>query len=155
MCTIKMIPDIDHVHYVHLGKNVVTAVLAFVLCLFRVNRGGFDVLIDMEFYTRASSVATFASWAPVRVDYHSRGVYRGAIHNFRVPFNVYWHVTRNFFGLLAPFGVEVPATAPPPKLKIPADAAAQAAEVLASFGGKGARYLIINVNSGELAFERR
>ena len=152
---IKMIPDVDHVHFVHLGINVVTAVLAFVACLFRINRGGFDVLIDMEFYTRASSVVTFASWAPARVGYHSRGVYRGAIHNFRVPFNVYWHVTRNFIGLLAPFGVEVPATAAAPRLKIPAAAAAQSAEVLAPFGGKGVRYLIVNVNSGELAFERR
>ena len=152
---IPMLPAIDRVHFVELGGNTATAVLAYMMTLFRVNRGRFDVLIDMEFYTRASSVVTFASWAPVRIGYHSRGVYRGAIHNFRVPFNVYWHVTRNFIGLLSPFGVEVPENAPQPRLNIPEKADIEAAATLTRLGVAQRRFLVVNVNAGELAYERR
>lgn len=148
-----MVPDVDHVHYINLGDNVFSAIMAFSKGLLATAYGRYDVLIDMEFYTRASSIVTFFSLAPVRIGYHSRGVYRGHLHSHHVPFNVYRHVIRNFLGLLEPFGLAVPARAPVPKLVIPGAAFAEAERTYPGYKGK--KYLIVNINAGELAYERR
>lgn len=152
---VPMLKQIDEAHYVNLGGNLVTAILAFVGCLGRTLAGKWDVLIDMEFYTRASSVVAFCSRAPLRIGYHSRGVFRGRIHNHRIPFNVYWHVSQNFIGLLAPFGVDVPKAPPRPVLDLPEDSGREAEDVLNSLDISGDRFLVVNVNAGELAYERR
>ena len=114
----RMLPHVDQVHYVNLGSNVFEAVRRYVGCLAESLKGRYDVLIDMEFYTRASAVVSLASWAPIRIGYHSRGVYRGNIQSHRVPFNVYWHVSRNFLSLLEPFGYEATGDIPLPMIKL-------------------------------------
>jgi len=148
-----MVTTIDRVHYINLGDNVFSAISAFSKGLIETARGRYDVLVDMEFYTRASSIVTFFSLAPVRIGYHSRGVYRGNLHNHHVPFNVYRHVIQNFLGLLEPFDVKIPSRSPVPKLNIPAVAFVEAERVLPEYTTK--KFMIINVNAGELAYERR
>jgi len=147
-----MISELDHVHFVNLGGNIFAAIGAFMACLISTFRGRYDVLIDMEFYTRASAVVALASWAPIRVGFHSRGVYRGNIQSHRVPFNAYWHVTKNFLSLLEPFGLNVARSDAIPAIMI-ASELRENAKKLVDANGKG--YIVINVNAGELAYERR
>jgi len=147
-----MIPDIDRVHFVDLGGNIFAAIGAFLACLISTFRGRYDVLIDLEFYTRASAVVSLASWAPVRVGFHSRGVYRGNISSHRVPFNAYWHVTKNFLSLLEPFGLDVATQDTLPVITIDPELQGQARDVIE---GQDTPFIVINVNAGELAFERR
>ena len=148
-----MVTIIDHVHYINLGDTIFSAISAFSKGLIETARGRYDVLVDMEFYTRASSIVTFFSLAPVRIGYHSRGVYRGHIHNHRIAFNVYRHVIRNFLGLLEPMGIKIPAKSPLPKLNIPPNAYKEAEDILPQYTTK--KFMIVNVNAGELAYERR
>ncbi len=142
-----MLPGLDRVRFIDLGRDVVQAVAAYAGCLRDTFRERYDAVIDMEFYTRASAVVSLASWAPVRVGYHSRGVYRGDIPSHRVPFNVYWHVARNFLNLLAPFGHPAGDDVPTPALTLPDGRMAD--------HGLGDRLVVVNVNAGELAYERR
>ena len=148
----NMIEGVDHVHYVDLGGNLASAVAAYVGTLWRTFKGGFDVLIDMEFYTRASAVVSLASWAPVRIGYHAAGIYRGGLQNYRVTFNNYWHVTQNFMSLLEPYGYDHSDDDMLPHLVIPEGLGTAAQAVVDQLGP---RYIVINVNAGELAFERR
>ncbi|MEG3616827.1 glycosyltransferase family 9 protein [Magnetovibrio sp. PR-2] len=147
-----MIEDVDQVHYVDLGNNLFSAVLAYVGTLWRTYWGRFDVLIDMEFYTRASAVVSLASWSPVRIGYHAAGIYRGGLQNHRVTFNSYWHVTKNFMSLLEPYGYDHSDDDVLPHLTIPDGLSEQAQAVIDNVGP---RYIVVNVNAGELAFERR
>ncbi|MCW8914961.1 MAG: glycosyltransferase family 9 protein [Magnetovibrio sp.] len=147
-----MIEDIDQTHYVDLGGNVVAAIGAYVGTLWRAFRGHYDVLIDLEFYTRASAVVALASWAPVRIGYHASGIYRGGLHSHRVPFNSYWHVKRNFLSLLEPYGYCHSGNIVQPMLNIP-DAITD--KVQPFIDKTDGRYVVINVNAGELAYERR
>ena len=151
----KMLPDLDRVHFVELGANVFSAVVAYTACLFKTFKQRHDVLIDMEFYTRASAILSLASRARVRIGYHSLGVYRGDVHSHRIPFNSYWHVTRNFLSLLAPFGLQQPEQNPTLRIKFADRHTKQTEEVLAALGGDDSRFIVVNVNAGELAYERR
>lgn len=71
---VQMIPDLDRVHFIDLGSNVFSAMAAFTAGLFRTFKQRHDVLIDMEFYTRASAIMSLASRARIRIGYHSHGV---------------------------------------------------------------------------------
>ncbi len=147
-----MIDEIDQSHYVDLGGNVGAAIVAFMKTMWRAFKGRYDVLIDMEFYTRASAIVALASWAPVRIGYHAPGIYRGGLHSHRIPFNSYWHVKRNFLSLLEPYGYLHTSHYESPKLAIPDGLTDQARAVLEEVGR---HYVVINVNAGELAYERR
>ena len=152
---VKMIPDLDRVRFVDLGANILSALGAFAACLIETFQKRHDVLIDMEFYTRASAILSLASRAPVRIGYHSRGVYRGNIQSHRIPFNSYWHVTRNFLSLLEPFGYRQPAQDPTPRIVFPDRHTAQTDAIFAALGGDDSRFAVVNVNAGELTYERR
>ena len=113
------------------------------------------MLIDLEFYTRASAVVSLASWAPTRIGFHSHGVYRGDIQSHRVPFNVYWHVRKNFLSLLEPFGYDAGADHSLPTIHVSPTVGGNAQAVIDSLGENRDRFVVINVNAGELAYERR
>ena len=150
----KMVPGVDRVHLVDLGGNIAQAVLAFLGAMWTAFRGRYTAVLDLEFYTRASAVVSLASWSPVRVGYHAQGIYRGDIQNFRVPFNAYWHVSQNFLSLLEPWGYDPSQPPPIPKLAVAGDDLDDTRQVLDALDDP-ARYVVINVNAGELAYERR
>lgn len=58
-----------------------------------------QAVIDLEYLTRFSAIATFLSQAEKRVGFHSWDVWRGELHNVPVPFNPYWHASENFLNL--------------------------------------------------------
>lgn len=150
----EMIDGVDHVRFVDLGGHIFQAIWAYIGCMTWVMRGRFDAVLDMEFYTRASAVVSLASWARVRIGYHAQGIYRGDIQSHRVPFNGYWHVSRNFLSLLEPFGGVVGDEEAIPHLHMPKGPGGSAQSVLDTMGDRE-RFIVINVNAGELAYERR
>ncbi len=152
---VGMIEGIDEPVFVDLGRNTVTAILAFMGCLSAVFRRRYEVVIDLEFFTQASAVVSFASFSPIRVGFHSRGVYRGGIQTHRVPFNPYWHVTRNFLNALEPFDPALPPAAPKPHLVVDREPTPPVRDLLDELGDNAERYIVINVNAGALVYERR
>lgn len=150
-----LLPGIDRVRYVDLGGSIGSAIAAYLGCMWRTFRGGYDVVIDMEFYTRASAVVALSSLARVRIGYHAQGVYRGGIQSHKVPFNAYWHVSRNFLSLLEPYGHGQSADVPVPVLALPDAPHSDAGVLWSSLGDQVTHYVVINVNAGELAYERR
>ncbi len=152
---VKMIPDLEHVHLVDLGANIFTAVAAYMACLFNTFRRRHDVVIDMEFYTRASAILSLASLAPVRIGYHSRGIYRGSLQNNPIPFNSYWHVSRNFLSLLEPYNHEQSEQNPSLHIDVAVELLEPARKVLDTLADDSSRFIVVNVNAGELAYERR
>ena len=150
----KMLPGLDRVHYLDLGCNLFQAVVAFVRCMFAMRSNRYDVLLDLEFYTRASAVLAFFSGAATRVGYHSQGVWRGTFHTHRIAFNVYRHVTANFRNLLEPFGAVCADQPLMPRLVFGEDGRREVDSLLAKCGCQKP-FFVVNVNAGELAYERR
>jgi ADP-heptose:LPS heptosyltransferase len=62
-----------------------------------------DVIIDMEGFSRFTAILSYLSKAKIRVGYHKcsmEGLYRGNLHNRRVPFNPFIHISNNFLSLV-------------------------------------------------------
>ena len=71
--------------------------------LWRILREHVDVVIDMELFSRFSSILTYLSGAKIRVGFYGfclEGLYRGNLHTHKVMYNPYMHISRNFLSLV-------------------------------------------------------
>jgi ADP-heptose:LPS heptosyltransferase len=71
--------------------------------LSRLRRARFDVAIDCELFSRASSIFSYLSGARVRVGFHrhcQEGLYRGDFINRPVLYNPYQHISQQFLTLV-------------------------------------------------------
>ena len=62
-----------------------------------------DIVIDMELFSRFSSILAYLSGAKNRVGFHRfslEGLYRGNMHTYKVSYNPYIHMSRNFLSLV-------------------------------------------------------
>jgi ADP-heptose:LPS heptosyltransferase len=62
----------------------------------------FDIVIDMELFSRFTAMITYLSRSPVRVGFykfHLEGLYRGNLLTHNVSYNPYMHMSRNFLSL--------------------------------------------------------
>jgi lipopolysaccharide heptosyltransferase II len=62
-------------------------------------RARYDRVYDFEFFTWFSALASFLCGAPRTFGFAAPGARRGGLHTDTVPFNRYWHVSRNFRAL--------------------------------------------------------
>lgn len=119
-------------------------------------RERFDEVYDFEFFTRFSAVVGFLTGAPHRHGFASTRVWRGGLHTRVVPFNRYWHVSRNFKVLAGvDDGLNVTAADVVPHAITELDEL-RVEELLAAEGlAAGAPYVVLNPNAGTLSLERR
>lgn len=72
--------------------------------VWKMRSAGIDSVIDMELFSRASSILSFMSFARNRVGFYAytnEGLYRGRlIHNYKVAYNPYKHMALNFMALV-------------------------------------------------------
>jgi len=62
-----------------------------------------DAAIDMELFSRFSSILTFLSGAKVKTGFNRfylEGLYRGDLHTHKVNYNPYLHISKNFLSLV-------------------------------------------------------
>jgi ADP-heptose:LPS heptosyltransferase len=80
-----------------------------------------DTVIDLELYSRVSSLLSLLSGATDRVGFHNyrgEGLYRGEHLTHRVNYNAYLHMSQNFMALVEALEFD-PAEVPQPKRLIP------------------------------------
>lgn len=83
-------------------------------------REGIDTVIDLELFSRISSLLSLLSGATTRVGFHNyrgEGLYRGEHLTHRVNYNSYVHMSQNFLALVE--ALEAPDEIPTPKRVIP------------------------------------
>jgi ADP-heptose:LPS heptosyltransferase len=79
-----------------------------------------DTVIDLELFSRISSLLSLLSGATTRVGFHNyrgEGLYRGEHLTHRVNYNSYHHMSQNFLALVE--ALESPDETPSPKRVIP------------------------------------
>lgn len=61
-----------------------------------------DTVIDMELFSRFSSILSYLSGAANRVGFYGKekSIYRGQLHNRRVNYDPYKHISKNFLSLI-------------------------------------------------------
>lgn len=63
----------------------------------------YDVVFDLELFSRYSSIVSFLSCAPTRIAFSrgtEEGLYRGSLHTHKVFLNIYQHIAQNMRRLL-------------------------------------------------------
>ncbi|HBA89285.1 MAG TPA: hypothetical protein DCZ75_15255 [Geobacter sp.] len=118
-------------------------------------RDSYDVAIDMEFFSKFSTIVTYLSGSPMRIGYFLRQMWRGNLLTEQVYYNHYKHITEVFAALAAPLDVSVTDYSLQPPV-ISADDRRRADALLAREGIEAGDLLIaFNVNVSDLSYERR
>jgi ADP-heptose:LPS heptosyltransferase len=127
----------------------------FLMALLNIRREHFDVVFDLEFFPRFSTIVSYLSGAGTRIGYYLPKMWRGELLTHHIHFNPHRHVTEIFAAQLAPFDIEVTdfrLSAP----AVNADKLAQLRQRLREYGvSEDARLLAVNVNASDLSTERR
>jgi ADP-heptose:LPS heptosyltransferase len=92
--------------------------------LFWLVRERFDVVIDLEFFSRFTAIMSFLIRSRHRIGFfgfHVEGLKRGAFIDSQINYNHTLHTSRAFFTLLKPFGISQYDYKPAP-IRIPASA---------------------------------
>jgi ADP-heptose:LPS heptosyltransferase len=114
-----------------------------------------DVCIDLEFFSKFSTLMSVLSGAHTRIAFHLNNFWRWSIVTHPVYYNYYRHVTDVYALAAAAVGAAVADRSPAP-LHLPDEVCESARRQLLECGWDGASRLVgVNVNAGELSLERR
>jgi len=160
---LRLVPGLGRLHLPDLGRGIPRFLLETAGCLWRIRRERYDLLLDLEFFTRFTAVFSLLAGAGRSHGFSSKGSFRGRLHDVEVPFNPYRHVTANFLALLRgmpfdqhlPFDRESPRALPP--LEVPAEDWERCRRVLAAESAWDPQRatVVVNPNAGDMALERR
>ncbi len=96
------------------GKNIRTILSETLKAIKRLRKERFDVVFDLELFSRYSACLSYLSGAPVRVGFHRfhmEGLYRGNLLTHKVQYNTLSHVSLNFMSLVEALETEdIPMT---------------------------------------------
>lgn len=71
--------------------------------LWQIRRLKFDVVIDLELFSRFTAIVSYLSSAKNRVGFFNfceEGLFRGDLLNFKVAYNPHYHISQNFLALV-------------------------------------------------------
>ena len=97
---LRRLPMIDESITLDLGRGIPRFLAQTVATLWRIRRERYDLLLDLEFFTRFSAIFSFLARPRCSYGFSSKGSMRGQLHDAEVPFNTYHHVILNFLSLL-------------------------------------------------------
>lgn len=120
-----------------------------------IRRARYDVTMDMEFFSKFSTIITYLSGSPVRIGYFMRQLWRGDLLTEQIYYNHFKHITEVIGALAAPLDVRITDGAIQRPL-ISASDLERAAQLLAANGvGPDEMLIAFNVNVSDLSLERR
>jgi ADP-heptose:LPS heptosyltransferase len=121
----------------------------------------FDVCIDLEFFTKFSTIVCYLSGANIRVGYFLiqvgillKMMWRGNLLTHQVYFNQHKHITEAFLALARAIGADTDDMSCS-KLPVPEEASRSVDRLLSAFVKDYEYLIVVNINSGALCLERR
>ncbi|MDO8602384.1 MAG: glycosyltransferase family 9 protein [Candidatus Omnitrophota bacterium] len=122
--------------------------------LFEFRRHHFDIAIDMEFFSRFSSIVTYLSFASQRIGFYLKNEYRASLYTNPIFFNYYKHAKDIFLALAHEAGADT-KDKNLPKIKIYNVEKDFISQVIRDHKIENAKKIVINVNVGNMCLERR
>jgi lipopolysaccharide heptosyltransferase II len=152
---VNMFPEVDAVHTLEIDRGFSSFLLSFFTMMRTLRSARIDIVMDLEFFTRFSAIVVYLTGAGTRVGFKAWEKWRGNLHLIGVPFNRYWHVSRNFGNLCAAVGIAVPLEGKLAHPHVPDTQREEAEGLLAAKGLAKGQFVCLNPNSGEIALTRR
>ncbi|MDO8446180.1 MAG: glycosyltransferase family 9 protein [Deltaproteobacteria bacterium] len=136
-------------------KTLSSFTIDLLRALFKIRRKRFDLVFDLEFFARFSTIVSYLSGAKMRVGYYLPKLWRGDLLTHQVHFNPYKHVTEVFAAQLKSIGIKVTDfSLVPPVLK--EEKVASVRSLLKEKGvNEGEKIVSVNVNASDLSVERK
>jgi lipopolysaccharide heptosyltransferase II len=160
---LRLLPQIDRRVALDLRGGIPAFFAGTFRLLRELQRERYDLLYDLEFFTRFSAIFSALVRARRSHGFSSKSHWRGRLHDVQVPFNYYHHVALNFLALLRddpmdpidPAPIETDSALPP--LRAPESAWGECREQLAADPAwrADAKIVVVNPNAGDMALERR
>ncbi|MFA5147692.1 MAG: glycosyltransferase family 9 protein [Candidatus Omnitrophota bacterium] len=136
-------------------KNAAVFVRDTLYQLLKFGVSGVDVCIDLEFFSKYSTLVSFFSGARSRIGFFQPYFWRESIVNFPVYFNSTAHISRTYRMIVGALGVEA-GTVAYKRIEFPEKERALLRAFLEKEGiSAGDRIVSVNPNAGELADCRR
>jgi ADP-heptose:LPS heptosyltransferase len=160
---LELLPHVSRKWTIDLSRGITYFLFDAARTLIRVRRARYDLVFDLEFFTRFSALFSFFA-APRRSHgFSAKGKWRGRLHDVEVPFNAYDHVAANFLTLVRGHAlahsatVEVARPGALPAAREVDGAWDRCAEVLSgeSAWDPARPTVLVNPHAGEMALERR
>jgi ADP-heptose:LPS heptosyltransferase len=85
------------------SKSLLFFLLDIIKVIFKMRRAGIDTVIDLELFSRVTSVLSFLSGAKAIVGfyrYHMEGLYRGNFQTHRIEYNPHQHISQSFMSMV-------------------------------------------------------
>lgn len=115
-----------------------------------------DVIFDLEFYSKFSTLISYFSRSDNRVGFYLRAMYRGNLLTHQVYYNHYEHISRIFLAFAEAIGIDVKNEPIKPVLEHPSEVINTTQIVRDRYGiYSDDSLVIVNPNASELAYERR
>jgi lipopolysaccharide heptosyltransferase II len=157
-----LVPGLGRTLGIDLSRGNLRFLRDSVRTLIGLRRERYDLLLDLEFFTRFSAIFSYLAGARRSHGFSAKGSWRGRLHDVEVPFNAYNHVASNFETLVRGDPIRpAPASAADagllPGLATP-EAAWQACRdlLVRDPAWRDGRPLVaVNPNAGDMAIERR
>ncbi len=153
---IKYLNIVDEILTINIDANFFIFWADIMKLIFKFLKTKFDVVVDLEFFTRFSAILSFFSRAKIIAGFYDWSVYRGNIHNIKVPFNRYWHVKKNFENLIkSAFAFKKDFKIFSFNIQISDKDIQALKDLLTENKINTDKLVVVNINVGDLALERR
>lgn len=160
---VEMYSGIERTFTIDLRRGVLAFLIETARTIAKIRRERYDLLLDLEFFTRFSAVFSFLANPRCSHGFSAKGKWRGKLHDVEVPFNAYNHVALNFLDLLRgdpmdPVGADSVSGPESLPLLAPPQASWQSCRRRLSehpAWREGDPIAVVNPNAGDMALERR
>ncbi len=140
-------------HYIR-TSSIVSFVRDTITALSLLRKEGVDVVFDLEFFSKYSTLLSTLTRAPVRVGYALPTFWRSANVTHPTPLDRSTHVAGVFLRQLEAIGISTPSGYAMPVLQpTPAEDASMHRKL--GLGTNGAECIAVNINAGATSLERR
>jgi lipopolysaccharide heptosyltransferase II len=155
--------EVDRTIAIELGRGIPHFLGETLRTIRAIRRERYDLLLDLEFFTRFSAIFSFLARARWSHGFSAKGNWRGKLHDIEVPFNAYNHVALNFLTLLDgdyrhPVEAEQLSGSDVLPQLVPGEEAWQScrSRLAADPAWRGDEAIVVvNPNAGDMAVERR
>ncbi len=135
--------------------NPTNFIVDLIKSIWKIRKQRYDITIDMEFFSKFSTIMTYISGSRIKIGYFLRQMWRGNLLTHHVYYNHYKHITEVFGALASPIGIKISDyTLSIPKISEIEDSIST--RILEKEGVASKDVLIgFNVNVSDLSHERR
>lgn len=137
------------------NDNFFNFIIDFFQILFLLRKRKIDIAIDLEFFSKFSTMIIYLIGAERRMGFFLRAIHRGKLLTDHIYFNQYKNIRRIFLAFAEAVGCD-PNQAEKPEIKISEETINSLKNELVDLGlKKNEKIITVNINAGELSLARR